>query len=139
MSSNGYRQVFVDTFFIVALINQRDMYHDRALELAAEFDGQPLVTTDAVLLEIGNGLARNFKQQAVEIIDQVTSSPEIEIVRLSPALFEQGYALYKSHQGKEWGLVDCVSFAVMRQKGIYAALTFDQHFVQAGFQALMRT
>ena len=39
---------------------------------------------------------------------------------------------------KAWGLVDCISFIVMREAGVNQALTFDQHFVQAGFQALMR-
>ena len=28
------------------------------------------------------------------------------------------------------------SFVVMRNRGIHIALTFDQHFIQAGFQAL---
>jgi uncharacterized protein len=41
-------------------------------------------------------------------------------------------------QDKAWGLVDCISFIVMREAGVNQALTFDQHFVQAGFQALMR-
>lgn len=131
-------KVFVDTLFVVALINQRDAYHAKASELADLYDGQPLLTTDVVLLEIGNALARNFKQQAIEVIDSFLTSSEVEIVRLTPQLFEQAYLLYKRYQDKEWGLLDCVSFVVMREAGIRNALTFDQHFVQAGFQALMR-
>ena len=60
------------------------------------------------------------------------------MVHLTPQLFAQGFTLYKSHQDKAWGLVDCISFIVMREAGVNQALTFDQHFVQAGFQALMR-
>jgi predicted nucleic acid-binding protein len=68
-----------------------------------------------VFLEIGNALARGFKREAVEIIEQFLAAEE-----------------------KAWGLVDCISFIVMREAGVSQALTFDQHFVQAGFQALMR-
>jgi hypothetical protein len=131
-------RIFVDTLFIVALINQRDEYHAKASELADLYEKQPLLTTDVVLLEIGNALARNFKQQAVEVIDDLLGSSEVEIIRLTPPLFDRAYALYKQYQDKEWGLLDCVSFVVMRDAGIADALTFDQHFVQAGFQALMR-
>lgn len=131
-------EVFVDTLFVIAFINQQDAYHDKAAELADLYAGQLLVTTDVVLLEIGNALARNFKQQAIEVIDDFLTSNEVEIVRLTPQLFERAYSLYKQYQDKEWGLIDCVSFVVMRERGVNSALTFDQHFIQAGFQALMR-
>jgi uncharacterized protein len=131
-------QIFVDTLFVVALINQRDQYHQRASELADSLETQFLITTDAVLLEIGNALARNYKNEAVEIIEHFFGSDEVEIVRLTPELFAQAFILYKTHQDKAWGLVDCISFVVMKQSEVSQALTFDQHFVQAGFQALMR-
>lgn len=132
------RKIFVDTLSVVALINERDAYHHKASELADVFEHQPLVITDAVLLEIGNALSRNFKSEAVAVIDHFLNSPEVEIARLTPELFEQSLNLHRSYADKEWGLVDCVSFAVMRQMDITSALTFDQHFIQAGFTALMR-
>ena len=132
------RTIFVDTLFVVALVNQRDQYHQRADELASCCAGSRFVVTDAVLLEIGNALARNYKKQAIETIDHFLSAPDVELIRLTPQLFDDGYSLYKTHRDKEWGLVDCISFAVMRKNAIDEALTFDQHFVQAGFQALMK-
>lgn len=131
-------KVFIDTLFVVALINQRDAYHDKAAQLADTYEGKPVLITDVVLLEIGNALARNFKQEAIEVIDSFLASSDVEMVRFTPQLFERAYALYKQYQDKEWGLIDCVSFVVMRDAGVGSALTFDQHFVQAGFQALMR-
>jgi predicted nucleic acid-binding protein len=65
------------------------------------------------------------------------AAEEVDVVHLTPDLCAQGFRLYKSHQDKAWGLVDCISFMVMREAGLNQALTFDQHFVQAGFQALM--
>ncbi len=44
----------------------------------------------------------------------------------------------KSRQDKEWSLVDCASFVVMQQRGIFEALTSDHHFEQAGFVRLLK-
>lgn len=132
------KTIFLDTLFAVAAVSPRGQYHERAKELAKACTGSRFVVTDAVLLEIGNSLARNFKADAIRTIDSFLSAPDIELVRLNPGLFDEGYSLYKSHRDEEWGLVDCISFVVMRKAGIEEALTFDQHFVQAGFRALMR-
>ena len=131
-------KTFIDTLFVIALINQRDQYHERAVELAAAYQGRRFVVTDGVLLEIGNALARKYRQQAVEVIEDFLSSEDVDVVRLTPDLFAQAFDLYKLHEDKEWGLIDGISFAVMRAAEIQDALTFDQHFVQAGFRALMR-
>ena len=131
-------RIFIDTLFVIALINQRDEHHKEASELAEGYENQPLLTTEAVLLEIGNALARNFKDQAVEVIDDFLTSNDVEIIHLTPELFDQGYSLYKKHQDKTWGLVDCISFEVLRKQKINSVLTFDRHFEQAGFQVLMR-
>ncbi|NUQ65006.1 MAG: type II toxin-antitoxin system VapC family toxin [Pirellulales bacterium] len=132
------RKTFIDTLFVVALINQRDQYHEQAAELAVSYEGQQFLTSDAVLLEIGNALARKYRRQAVEIIEGFLLSEDVEVVRVTAELFDRAFALYKAHEDKEWGLIDCISFIAMREAKIQDALTFDQHFVQAGFRALMR-
>jgi predicted nucleic acid-binding protein len=96
-------RIFIETLFVIALINRRDQYHQQALDLAAQFEGHPLLVTDAVLLEIGNALARSYKQEAVEIIEQFLAAEEVEVVHLTPHLFAQGFVLYKSHEDKAWG------------------------------------
>lgn len=131
-------KVFVDTLFVVALINRRDQYHARALELAENFENFYSITTDAILLEIGNALSGSYKRESAELIDHFLASDDVEVVRLNPDLFEKALTLYKRHQDKSWGLVDCVSFVVMQENQVTDALTFDHHFVQAGFRALMR-
>lgn len=129
---------FVETLFVVALINDRDQYHERAASLAERYRGRPLITTAAILLEIGNTLARGHKEKAVQVIDAFLPSPDIEVVRLNPELLDRALALYRSHRDKEWGLIDCVSFVAMADVGLSEALTFDRHFAQAGFVALLR-
>ena len=60
--------VFVDTSFVVALVNKNDQHHRLALDLSTQYSGKALVTTDAILLEIGNALSRNFKRQSVSAL-----------------------------------------------------------------------
>lgn len=131
-------RTFLDTGFVVALVNDRDQHHARAAELSVVYEGRPLLTTDAVLIEIGNGLARRFKTEAVAVIRDLTTSPEVQVVRTTPELFGAAFVLYQTHADKAWGLTDCISFVVMREHGLTDALTPDQHFAQAGFTALMR-
>jgi predicted nucleic acid-binding protein len=128
----------MDTGFVIALINKRDRYHKQARILADQYDGQPMLITDAILLEIGNALARGFKAEASEIIANFLISDEVKVIRLSPQLFDEAFALYQKYRDKEWSLVDCVSFIVMRQENSKQALTFDRHFIQAGFEVLTR-
>lgn len=125
--------VFVDTGYILALVNENDQHHAEAVALSGQFDGQPIVVTDAVLLEIGNALSRMDRDAAVQIIGDLRESPGVTVVNLTPELFESAFDLYRRHTDKQWGLVDCVSFVVMRRLGLLTALAFDQHFVQAGF------
>ncbi len=57
---------------------------------------------------------------------------------LKVIIFAKDFILYCDYADKTRGLVDCVSFVVMRETGITDALTNDKHFRQAGFNALMR-
>ncbi len=128
----------IDSSFVVALVNPKDENHEKALKLSVEFDRRPMLITDVILLEIGNALARGFKIESIDAIEGFLASNEVEVIRLDEILFEKAFELYKSQADKTYGLVDCVSFVVMRDHDISAALTYDRHFVQAGFRALMR-
>lgn len=66
------------------------------------------------------------------------NDPLVEIVSLTDDLYRQALRLYGERADKEWGLTDCISFVVMHERGINAALTADKHFQQAGYQALLR-
>ncbi len=130
-------RVFIDTVFVVALINQKDQYHYQTLELSRKYENVPLLITEAILLEIGNALAKDFKQEAIETIKAFRTSNEVLIVELNAQLFNRGFELYEKYQDKAWSLVDCISFVVMNDHKITDVLTTDDHFKQAGFNILM--
>lgn len=130
-------KIFLDTSFTIALINDKDQHHEKAREILPTYSRDYLVTTDAVLLEIGNALAKDYKSESLEIIKTLRSSNKTEVVEINSVLFEKGLQLYEKFHDKNWGLVDCISFVVMKENGITDALTGDRHFAQAGFRALL--
>ena len=93
-------KTFIDTSFSIALVSKKDEDHARAVELSLLYEGFPMLTTDCILLEIGNSPARNFRQEAVETINNFLLSEEIEIIALNQDLFNRAFALYQTHKDK---------------------------------------
>jgi uncharacterized protein len=134
-------EVFLDTSFAIALSSQTDRNHLQAVELAGQLELHKthLVTTQAILLEIGNALSKQrYRIAAIQLLESLETDRNVEIVLLTNDLYRQAFNLFKQRQDKEWGLVDCISFIVMQERGITNALTADAHFQQAGFCALLR-
>ena len=132
--------MFLDTSYAIALSAPTDQFHARALRLATELEEARarLVTTRAVLLEIGNALARQrYRAAAVKLLQALETDPSVELLPLCEELYARALELYSSRPDKEWGLIDCGSFVVMSQRGMTKALTADEHFQQCGFRALL--
>ena len=76
-------EVFLDTAYAIALSSPRDEYHAKAVELAEQLEsnGIKLITTRAVVLEIGNALARQRHREAsVALLQSLERDPNVEIV-----------------------------------------------------------
>lgn len=130
---------FVDTAYILALVNTRDQWQATAARWKAHFfaERRRLLTTEYVLIEIGDSLsAVHFRQHGVLAIREL-SGPFVDVVPASSNLFEAALALYEKRPDKNWGLTDCASFVVMAERGLTDALTTDEHFRQAGFRPLL--
>jgi predicted nucleic acid-binding protein len=85
---------FLDTGYWIALVDESDRYHDRAVVLARRVAG-PFVTTEAVLTEVGNGLAaQRWRATAITLLARIRTSPQIEVVPVTADLFAQGLDLY---------------------------------------------
>lgn len=135
-------EVFLDTAFAIALATPKDPHHSQAVKLATDLERQQtrLVTTRAVVLEIGNSLSKlQHRPRGVELLEFLERDPRVEVLPLSEDLYQRGFELFRQRRDKEWSLVDCVSLVVMQDRGLREALTTDAHFDQAGFRALLRS
>jgi len=124
-------EVFLDTSCAIALSSEKDKFHKRAIDLAEKLEqmGARLITTRAVQLEIGNSLSKQrYRYAAIQLLDSLGIDPSVEVITLTEALYARAFHLYLGGRDKEWGLVDCISFVVMKERNIAAALTMDEHF-----------
>lgn len=97
-------------------------------------DSFSLVTTSYIFDETVTYLnSRGFHEKASEVGENLLLSPAVELIQVDETLFFEGWIMFQKQTDKRYSLTDCISFIVMKQKEMQIALTFDKHFVQAGF------
>lgn len=134
---------FADTSGWGNLFDMTQPYHVQMASLyrTARQQGQRFVTTNYILTELVALLTsplRVPRPRLIGFVNSVKASPYVEVVYVDAALDQQAWQLLINRQDKEWSLVDCVSFVLMQQRGMYQALTTDHHFEQAGFVRLLK-
>jgi predicted nucleic acid-binding protein len=134
------RRVFADTYYWIALLNDRDQGQAAARTATQALQGIPLVTTEEVLTEVLAFFCeegRYLRQLASDTVRGLLSNPLVHVEPQSHRSFLAGLGLYEARQDKEYSLTDCVSMNLMRQEGISEVLTNDDHFAQEGFTKLL--
>jgi hypothetical protein len=130
--------LFADTSFYVALANVGDVHHADALEIARQHRGR-VVTTEYVLIEVGNWMSRTGDRPSfLALMEHIESDEQVTVVPGNAAEFARGLVLFRKRLDKEWSMMGCISFAVMQSQGLTKALTADHHFEQAGFIVLLK-
>jgi predicted nucleic acid-binding protein len=134
-------QAFADTSYWIALLNPRDELHRLAQSVSTTLAGARIVTSEWILAELLNSFADHgtrIRMIASSAVATLLQDPSIAVVPQSEFRFELAFQLYRERPDKNWSLTDCSSFLIMRHYGIEAALTYDRHFEQAGFKAILR-
>jgi len=133
------RRIFADTSYWMALVNPRDQIHQKALSVSRQLSSESLLTTEMVLVEVLNSFSDSLYREAVgRMVTSLRQDENLTIVPQTPAQFKSALQRYQQAADKNWSLTDCASFEVMEAENIEAALTHDRHFIQAGFEALLR-
>jgi uncharacterized protein len=133
------RRIFADTSYWMALVNPRDQIHQKAVSVSQQFASESLLTTEMVLVEVLNSFSDSLYREAVgRMVASLRHDQNLTIIPQTPSQFKSALQRYQQAADKSWSLTDCASFDVMEAENIEAALTHDRHFVQAGFEALLR-
>jgi predicted nucleic acid-binding protein len=129
--------IFLDTVGLVAVWNRKDQWHKGAKAAFSEIvtSRAVLVTTSFVLLECGNAAARYpFRTLLTALREELLHGGNLIEPSLSDC--EQAWAAYQRSDFGDAGIVDHVSFIVMRRLGLKRVFSNDDHFRAAGFETL---
>jgi uncharacterized protein len=131
------RKVFADTVGLIARWDASDQWHERAKAAFRDLLAQRavLVTTTYVLLECGNASARYAYRETVVRFKQEAEAKGL-VIHSNEADWQFAWDAYSRGDADLAGIVDQVSFQVMRRLKIREAFTNDRHFTAAGFQVL---
>lgn len=133
------KEIFVDTSAWDAVADGGDPNHEIAMLFKDEIAGRyRLVVTNYILDELYTLLLMNIGyKRTVEIkrtLDVLAQTGVIEIVWVSRNIADEAWSAFEQFNvDKEWSLTDCVSYVVMKQRGVTEAFVFDQDFAQMGF------
>jgi uncharacterized protein len=131
------KMVFLDTVGLVALWDEADQWHTVAEAAYAQImaERRPFVTTSFILLECGNMAARRPYRNHVSVLREKLELRN-ELIIPTEEDWKAGWGAYDRAEAGQAGIVDHVSFAVMRRLGMTEAFTNDRHFQAAGFVTL---
>lgn len=129
--------VFLDTVGLLALWDCGDQWHAEAEAAYARIIAEriPFLTTTFVLLECGNAASRRSYRSKVAWLRR-TLEQRGEVVVPTDEDWRLAWEIYEQEEAGQAGIVDHVSFIVMRRLGLTQAFTHDRHFQNAGFNVL---
>ena len=122
------------------MVKPGDPYKEAASQAKVKLGNVRLVTTDEVLTEFLNSLAKygeHLRKIAIKMVQAILNNPNIKVLPQTRDSFLQGMDLYGKRQDKEYSLTDCISMNSMSAENINDVLTNDHHFAQEGFNVLI--
>jgi hypothetical protein len=132
--------IFVDTSAWYAIEVEDDVNHEAAYRFLSKIASGKhgvSITTDYVLDEALTLLrVRRGLPSASAFIDKIKKSKSIRVFWVDYDLFEKALGIFRKSDHKLWSFTDCTSFALMNDLSVIEAFTFDDHFREAGLQAL---
>jgi predicted nucleic acid-binding protein len=126
---------FLNTGYLVAIENAEDDNHPTAREHFDGFGRMSMVTTTSYILDevVTFFNVRGQHAKVVEVEEWLHGSPSVGMVHVGEDLLRRALGLLRDVHDKGYSLTDCVSFVLMRERGISVTFAFDRNFEQEGF------
>lgn len=119
--------IFVDSSWIIALADEDDQNHDRAVRLLPSLDPKQMVS-DLVLSESVSWVGAHLGyRSAQEVFENLFQNPSIKVLFLNKRLAQRSALTYAKYRGK-LSFADAVSVRLMQDGKVHEIASFDSDF-----------
>ena len=128
-------KIFIDTSAFIALVDATDRNHRPAKRCYREIvqSKNSLISSNFVMCETLNYLRTRISYRvSIDFRESTCRSNILEVIAISLETEEEAYKIFKKYRDKDFSFTDCTSFALMKDKKIKKAFSFDHHFMQYG-------
>lgn len=129
--------LFVDTGFFVALQNEDDNFHSKAMDIAADLlhgRREKLYCSDYILDEAITAVRARTKDynKAIRTGNIIVNSKDIEMVKVSDDIIKKALESYKQYRDKKLSFTDWTSYHLIKKKNFLGIVSPDHEFEQVG-------
>jgi len=122
--------VFLDTSFIISLINKKDRNHKRAREVMNNINSNNygnICISDYVFSECANVILKILNN--LKTTEEICTKLKKDVVFfMNQDLFEETWNIFIKQKNNRLGFIDCSILAVMEKNSIKYLATFDKDF-----------
>jgi len=120
------RLIFLDTSFIVALVNNSDDRHNKAVKLASKIQNEEKIVSNIVIIEVLN-ILRKFKDGKLnkEVFRIIKDNFQIYLEDMG--VYDDALNIQLRYKGK-LGFSDSIMITIMKRMNIVKIASYDRHF-----------
>ncbi len=131
-------EIFIDASAWIAVSVKTDNDHQAAAEIYPNIlsSYSHLVTTNLVIAEAYNIIRHELGHtKSIQFLDGLKSS---RLDKVFPDIFleDQALKILRRYSDQDCSYTDAVRFALIQERGIREAFTFDHHFAVISFHAV---
>ncbi len=132
MFTGERRGVLLDTCFFLALQNNDDVNHEKAIDLSERLasEGAVFWTTDYVLDEAITFAIRQTgsRKLAIEVAQLILAEDHVHLEWMNESRVRRSFAAFKKYDDKKFSFTDCSLIVLAQAEGFEWIVSFDEEF-----------
>jgi uncharacterized protein len=133
----SHDNIFVDTSAWVALADKDDTHHKKAASIFSSLlkNYRSLISSNLIIAETYILILKELGHKAaLSFLEGVRTSPRIMKIYSNEEAEAEAEKILRKYEDQQFSYTDAVSFAIMEERKIKQAFSFDKHFLVAGFE-----